>query len=192
MKLILSATDFGNPISSQFIKDNLDIPIEDCRVLYFPNEKATEERINSDMYYNRVSAYGFKKHNIYVFNYYEPSGFDNLDIDVIYISGGNTFGTIKRIREANADSLIMNYVKNGVVYIGGSAGAHIASASITHVSKYDTNTHGVTDMSGLGLYNGILLCHYDDSRKEHFDELKANSQFNVIALKNGESILVND
>ena len=192
MKLILSATDFGNPISAQFIKDNLDIPIEDCRVLYFPNEKATEERINSDMYYNRVSAFGFQKQNIYVFNYYDPSGFDNLDIDVIYISGGNTFGTIKRIREAHADSLIMNYVKNGVVYIGGSAGAHIASASITHVSKYDTNTHGVTDMSGLGLYNGILLCHYDDSRKEHFDELKANSQFNVIALKNGESILVND
>ena len=192
MKLILSATDFGNPISAQFIKDNLGKPMESCRVLYFPNEKATEERINSDMYYNRVSAFGFQKQNIYVFNYYEPSGFDNLDIDVIYISGGNTFGTIKRIREANADSLIMNYVKNGVVYIGGSAGAHIASASITHVSKYDTNTHGVTDMSGLGLYNGILLCHYDDSRKEHFDELKANSQFNVIALKNGESILVND
>ena len=192
MKLILSATDFGNPISAQFIKDNLGKPIESCRVLYFPNEKATEERILSDMYYNRVSAYGFKKQNIYVFNYYAPFGFDNLNIDVIYISGGNTFGTIKRIREANADTLIKNYVKNGVIYVGGSAGAHIASASLTHVSKYDTNTHGVTDMSGLGLYNGILLCHYNDDREEHFNELRANSSYNVVALKNGESILINE
>ncbi len=192
MKLILSSTDFGNPISAQFIKDNLGKPMESCRVLYFPNEKATEERIKSDMYYNRVSAFGFQKQNIYVFNYYAPSGFDNLDIDVIYISGGNTFGTIKRIRETNADTLIKSYVKKGVIYIGGSAGAHIASTSLTHVSRYDTNTHGVTDMSGLGLYNGILLCHYNDDRKEHFNELKENSPFDVVALKNGESILVND
>lgn len=192
MKLILSATDFGNPISSQFIKDNLDIPIEDCRVLYFPNEKATEERINSDMYYNRVSAYGFKKQNIYVFNYYAPFGFDKLDIDIIYISGGNTFGTIKRIRETNADTLIKSYVKKGVIYIGGSAGAHIASESLAHVSRYDTNTHDVTDMNGLGLFNGILLCHYNDDRKEHFNELKENSPFDVVALRDGESILIND
>lgn len=192
MKLILSATDFGNPISAQFIKDNLGKPIEDCRVLYFPNEKATEQKINSDLYYDRLCAFGFQRQNITVFNYFSPIGYDRLDIDAIYISGGNTFGTIKRIREANADSLIVNYINKGIVYIGGSAGAHIASANLSHVSKYDTNTYGVTDMNGLGLYNGILICHYDDIRKEHFDKLKASSQFNVIALRNGESILVND
>lgn len=192
MKLILSSSDFGNPISVQFIKDNLGKPIGDCKVLYFPNEKATEDRIKSDMYYNRVSAFGFQKQNIYVFNYYAPLGFDNLDIDVIYISGGNTFGTIKRIREANADKLIIDYVNKGAVYIGGSAGAHIASADISHVSRYDTNTHGVTDMSGFGLFKGILICHYNDDRKAHLDELIADGSFNVVALKDGESILVND
>ncbi|MBQ8392860.1 MAG: Type 1 glutamine amidotransferase-like domain-containing protein [Clostridia bacterium] len=192
MKLILSSSDFGNPVSAQFIKDNLGKSIEDCRVLYFPNEKATEQKINSDLYYDRLCAFGFQKKNITVFNYFDPVGYDKLDIDAIYISGGNTFGTIKRIREANADSLIVNYVNNGVVYIGGSAGAHISSASLSHVSKYDTNTHGVTDMNGLGLYNGILICHYDDCRKEHFVELKKKGQLNVVALRNGESILVNN
>ena len=192
MKLILSSSDFGNPISAQFIKDNLDKPIGDCKVLYFPNEKATEERIKSDMYYNRVSAFGFQKQNITVFNYYEPFGYDNLDIDAIYISGGNTFGTIKRIREANADKLIIDYVNKGAVYIGGSAGAHIASADISHVSRYDTNTHGVTDMSGFGLFKGILICHYNDDRAKHFNELKANNSFEVVPLKDGENIVVKD
>ena len=192
MKLILSSTDFGDPISAQFIKDNLGKPIHGCRVLYFPNEKATEERINSNLYHDRLSAFGFQKENITIFNYFAPFGYDKLDIDAIYISGGNTFGTIKRIREANADKLIKNYISKGVIYIGGSAGAHIASANLSHVKKYDTNTFDTTDFSGLGLFNGILICHYNDDRKAHLDELLKDGSFNVVALKNGESILITD
>ncbi|MBQ8567240.1 MAG: Type 1 glutamine amidotransferase-like domain-containing protein [Clostridia bacterium] len=192
MKLILSSSDFGNPISAQFIKDNLGKPMEECRVLYFPNEKATEERINSNMYYDRVSALGFQRQNITVFNYYDPVGYDSLEIDAIYISGGNTYGTIDRIREAKADMLIKKYIKNGAVYIGGSAGAHIACANISHVKRYDTNTFNVKDMRGLELYTGILICHYNKDREAHFLELKETSPFRVTALKDGESILVED
>lgn len=192
MKLILSSSDFGNPISAQFIKDNLGKPMEECRVLYFPNEKATEERINSSKYYDRVSALGFQRQNITVFNYYDPVGYDSLEIDAIYISGGNTYGTIDRIREAKADMLIKKYVKNGAVYIGGSAGAHIACANISHVKRYDTNTFNVKDMRGLELYTGILICHYNKDREAHFLELKETSPFRVTALNDGESILVED
>lgn len=192
MKLILSSSDFGNPISAQFIKDNLGKPMEECRVLYFPNEKATEERINSNKYYDRVSALGFQRQNITVFNYYDPVGYDSLEIDAIYISGGNTYGTIDRIREAKADMLIKKYVKNGAVYIGGSAGAHIACANISHVKRYDTNTFNVKDMRGLELYTGILICHYNKDREAHFLELKETSPFRVTALNDEESILVED
>lgn len=192
MKLILSSSDFGNPISAQFIKDNLGKPMEECRVLYFPNEKATEERINSSKYYDRVSALGFQRQNITVFNYYDPVGYDSLEIDAIYISGGNTYGTIDRIREAKADMLIKKYVKNGAVYIGGSAGAHIACANISHVKRYDTNTFNVKDMRGLELYTGILICHYNKDREAHFLELKETSPFRVTALNDEESILVED
>ena len=190
MKLILSSSDFGNPISAQFIKDNLGKPIEECRVLYFPNEKATEERINSSKYYDRVSALGFQRQNITVFNYYDPVGYDDLEIDAIYISGGNTYGTIDRIREAKADRLIKKYVRNGAVYIGGSAGAHIACANISHVKRYDTNTFNVKDMRGLELYTGILICHYNKDREAHFLELKETSPFRVFALNDEESILI--
>ncbi len=192
MKLILSSSDFGNPVSAQFIKDHLEKPIEACRVLYFPNEKATEERITGNMYYDRLCAFGFQKQNITVFNYFEPAVYDDLDIDAIYISGGNTFGTIDRIREAKADRLIKRYVKKGVTYIGGSAGAHIACANISHVRKYDTNTFNVKDLRGLELYTGILICHFNEERQAHFNELKETSPFRVIALKDDESILVED
>ena len=192
MKLILSSCDFGNPTSAKFISDNLCKPISECKVLYFPNEKVTPEKIKSGKYEARVAAFGFQKKNIYVANYFEPSQSFNLDIDVIYISGGNTFGTMKLIRDSGFDKAIIDYVHRGVIYIGGSAGAHIATADIAHVAKYDKDTFGLTDFSGLGLFDGIFVCHYTDDRKENFQNLISSSPYAVRALTDMDSIIVKD
>ena len=192
MKLILSSCDFGDPTSAKFITDNLCKPISECKVLYFPNEKVTPEKIKNGKYETRVSAFGFQRKNIYVANYFDPAPFYNLDIDVIYISGGNAFGTMKLIRDAGFDNVIVDYVQSDVVYIGGSAGAHIATADISHVARYDKDTFGLTDFSGLGLYNGILICHYNDDRKQHYEDLCALGEHTVIPLKDNQSIVVKD
>ena len=190
MKLILSSCNFNNDDSKNIIIENLFKPISECKVLYFPNEKVTVEKIKSGKYEERVSAFGFQKNNIYVANYFEPTLFLNLDIDVIYISGGNTFGTMKLIRDSGFDKAIVNYVENGVIYVGGSAGAHIVTADISHVEKYDKDTFGLTDFSGLGLYDGILICHYNEERKADFDFLKSSREYSVIALKDNQSIII--
>ena len=161
-------------------------------MLYFPNEKATPEKIKSGKYENRLAAFGFSKKNILVANYFEPARFFEVNVDVVYISGGNTFGTMKLIREAGFDRLITDLVHNGAVYIGGSAGAHIASADITHVAKYDKDTFGLTDLAGLGLYGGLLICHYGNDRAADLEELKACTAFPVIALADGESVIIKE
>ena len=46
-KIILSSCDFRNGESAKCIYDNLPHLIGQCKVLYFPNEKATEEAIKS-------------------------------------------------------------------------------------------------------------------------------------------------
>lgn len=190
MKLILSSCDFRNKFSAKSIYDNLNMPINECRVLYFPNEKSTEELILSGMYHSRLEEFGFISKNIFVFNYWCPEKFFDLDIDAVYISGGNTFGTLKRIREANADTAIINYVKDSAVYIGGSAGAHIACSDISHVSEFDTNTFGIDNFRGLGLYDGKLICHYNKERRNVFEQLKKESSCNVTALTNDEYIII--
>ena len=192
MKLILSSCDFGNPTSARFIIDNLCKPISDCKVLYFPNEKVTPEKIKSGKYEARVAAFGFQKKNIYVANYFDPAPFLNLDIDVIYISGGNTFGTMKLIRDARFDQAIVDYVQKGVTYIGGSAGAHIATADISHVAKYDKNTFDLADFSGLGLYNGILICHYTEDRSADLQSLTDSGKYRVLPLADGQSVVIRD
>lgn len=190
-RIILSSCDFRNEKSAKCIYDNLPLPIHECRVLYFPNEKATEKAIMSEKYYSRIAEFGFVRSNIYVFNYFRPIDFDvNTDIDVIYISGGNTFGTLKRIKESNVDKLILRYISKGAMYIGGSAGAHIASRSIEHVAKYDVDTFGLTDFSGLRLFDGILICHYSQSRKNDYDQLLENGEKNVTLLGDGDSLII--
>lgn len=192
MKLILSSCDFRNDKSSKCIIDNLGIPIGQCRVLFFPNEKATEAAIKSNLYYDRLQEFGFARENIYVFNYYKPESFTDLKIDAVYISGGNTFATLDRIIKSGFSDRIVQFVKNGSVYIGGSAGAHIASANIEHVMKYDHNTPNLTDFAGLSLLNGILICHYTESRECDFALLKSDNKYKVYALTDSDSLLVTD
>ncbi|MBQ7338005.1 MAG: Type 1 glutamine amidotransferase-like domain-containing protein [Clostridia bacterium] len=192
MKLILSSCDFGNPKSAAFICDNLCKPLRDCRVLYFPNEKATPEKLKSGKYESRLCAFGFLRKNIHVADYFRSAPDVTPDVDLIYISGGNTFGTLKRIREAGYDRIIQNAVHRGVTYAGGSAGAHIACVDVAHVARYDTDTFGLTDFSGLGFYGGILVCHYTDARREDYEHLRRESPYHVVALADDESIVVRE
>ena len=183
-KIILSSCDFRNSDSAKYIYDNLPCPVDQCKVLYFPNEKATEEAIKSIKFYQRLSEFGFSKENIYVFNYFSPAEFDvNTHIDVIYISGGNTFGTLKRIKESRAEKVILDCLSRGAMYIGGSAGAHIASRSIQHVAKYDVDTYGLKDFSGLCLFDGILICHYSDLREKDYRTLIEAGEQKIIKLR---------
>ena len=191
MKLILSSCDFRNESSRQAIIDNLDKPIDRCRLLFIPNEKATYEGIHSAKYYLSMQEFGFDEDNIRIFDYYNPKRFIGLDIDVIYTSGGNTFATLKRIKDCGFDREIIRYVKSGVIYIGGSAGAHIITQNIEHVAAFDSIPDGMNDFNGLGLLDGILICHYTMERKELYDKLISKNKYKVYTLSDDESLVVN-
>lgn len=190
MRLILSSCDFRNEHSRRAILDNLGMPIEQCRVLYIPNEKATEEAILSEKFYNRLGKFGFRRENITVFNHYAPELFYDLPIDAIYVSGGNTFGTLDRLRKCGFDREIIRYVQNGAVYIGGSAGAHIVTKSICHLLDIEPNTVGMAGFRGLGLFDGILICHYSAAREPLYEKAIAEGIYHVHTLTDDEFIVI--
>ncbi len=189
MKLILSSCDFRNDNARKVIIENINMPVSDCRILFIPNEKATYQSIHSDKYYDRMKEFGFSPEHTYIFDYYHPEAFVDLKIDVLYISGGNTFETLNRLRNCGFVNKIIDYVKQGVIYIGGSAGAHIASINIEHVAGFDSIPDGMTDFTGLGLFDGILICHYTEERKFLFEQLSAKSKYPVYALCDNDSII---
>ena len=190
MKLILSSCDFKNEKSKKFILNNIPKPLNEIKVLFMPDDCASKKEILSNKFFDRLVSYGFKRENITVLNYYDADSFKNLDIDMLYLSGGNTFSVLHRIRKHGFQTAMIDYIKNGVIYVGGSAGAHIVSANLEHVLKYDQNTAKITDFSGLNLFDGILVCHFTNERQAHFEALMAESKYKVVALSNDESLLI--
>ena len=189
MHLILSSCDFGNTHSRECILSNLKKPIHQCRVLFFPNEKATPEMILSEKYYNWMTARGFSRENISIFDYSTPEHFSDLPLDCIHISGGNTFRMLERLRNSHADALITDYVRRGVTYIGGSAGAHLVTKDIRHVLAFEPNPTGIRDFRGLALFEGILFCHFSDARRPFYEQAISAGTKNVHTLTDEESIV---
>ena len=197
MKLILSSSDFINEHSKQVILNNIDKELSDNKVLFIPNEKATREKIKSDKYYDRLYNDGFtKRDNIYIFDETEVDRFKNLNIDLIYVSGGNTFATLDKIRKSSFDKDIINYINNGVIYIGGSCGAHIVTKNIKHLEKLDDNYLNIKDYNALGMFDGIIIPHYNEKgynpelRKQVYNKLINENKYKVYALTNDDSLVI--
>ncbi len=192
MRLILSSCDFSNPSSRQCIMEHLPAKIEQCRVLFIPNEKATSEKIRSGKYHERLRNYGFRHENIYVFDPARANAFIGLAPDVIYVSGGNSFLTLQSLRSCGFDRVLIDYIQNGVTYIGGSAGAHLVTQHIGHVAAYDAVPQDMTDFSGLGLLRGILICHYTSERRPHYEALLAENRYRVYVMTDEESLVIEE
>lgn len=192
MHLILSSCDFSNAASRRIILENLPKPIEQCRVLFIPNEKATSEKIRSGKYHKWMEDRGFSRENISVFDPAVADKFSGLDLDVIYVSGGNTFQILQKLRTCGFDREITRYVKSGVTYIGGSAGAHLVTRNLAHVALYDPVPTGMADFSALGLFDGILVCHYASERRAQYDALRAEGKYKVYILSDEDSIVINE
>lgn len=189
MKLILSSCDFKNAQSRQVILENLPKPLAECRLLFIPNEKSTSERLKSGIYSLRMRKHGFSGSNTLIFDPECADRFRGLNIDLLYVSGGNTFETLDRLRKCRFDQEITRYVRSDVTYIGGSAGAHIVTESISHLTRYDPVPAGMTDFCGLGLYPGILMCHFTEARRSHFLDLCQSGKWPVCPLGENDSIV---
>ncbi len=153
-------------------------------MLYLPNEKATAERIASGIYTARVASFGFSAEAVTVFDDTVPERFLGLQPDVIYVSGGNTLLMLEKLRRAGFLEPLRNYVKNGALWIGGSAGAHLCSPDIAHVRAFDGYDTGVTVFDALGLWRGKLVCHMSGERAAVLETLQkqANGAYPVYAL----------
>ena len=190
MKLILSSCDFLNENSKKCILDNIAKPLDKNKVLFIPNEKFQVD--NLDKYYKRLEYDGFKKENIFIFNEYEVDKFEYLDIDLIYIGGGNTFYTLDKLKKTNFDKCIIEYLNKGVIYIGGSCGAHIVSSNIEHVLNFDLNSVNLEDFTGLNLFNGIIIPHFDNSREIVYQDLIKENRYKVYTLTDNATIIAID
>jgi len=188
MKLILTSKAFSNKeINFKIKKELSNLDLTKAKVLYLPT--AVDENIyNTDKYFYEMVEFGLLEENIIKFDYINADNYKNLDIDLIYVSGGNTFLLLDRIKKCGFDFELKKYVENGVIYIGRSAGSHLVTKNVRHVLNFDESGEYTGDYEGLGIWNGILICHYSGDREIVYKEEKVKN--NIVETLTDDEMLV--
>lgn len=118
-------------------------------------------------------------------------------IPYLYISGGNTFYLLQELKRKNLLPLIREQINQGMVYIGESVGAIIASSDISYSQIMDDKhlAPDLTDDAALGLVDCSVLPHWGEFPFEETAKQTADvydGQFKLLKLTNQQAVLVRD
>jgi len=118
-------------------------------------------------------------------------------VDIIYFCGGNTFYLLEKIQQSGCAKTICDFVKNGKIYIGTSAGSIVAGPDIYPTYRLD-NAKKAPDLKGykgLGLVDFVIFPHWGN---KFFKDLYLNRRLEhayttgnkIILLTNRQYVLV--
>jgi dipeptidase E len=111
------------------------------------------------------------------------------DKNVIHIEGGSTFYLLNAMKENGFDKLLLEFIQEGKVYIGTSAGAAIMGITIKSSSGVSENPTKEM-LKGLGLVPFVIQAHYTDEKKEEYKEKTKDLEYPVKFLRDGQGFLV--
>ena len=117
--------------------------------------------------------------------------------ECICISGGNTFYLLQELKKKNLIGLLYERIKEGLFYIGESAGAIIMSENIEYSQMMDDKSIAseLDDYTGVNVFNHYVLPHIGEYPfEESTQKILENYQdkISLVAINNSEAILVND
>ena len=195
MKLLLTSSGFDNPnISKRFI-ELCNTPIEKIKIFFIPLASRTDEELRYvEESKEELYDLGIKKENLIISDFKkDDQKFE--DVNVIYVCGGNTYYLLDELKKSGFDKKLIDLTKKDVVYVGVSAGSILAGPDIEIVGfgvEGDENDVGLKDLSSLNLVNFTIFPHYKDKLKNEVEDFRKRVNYNVIALRDGEAVLVVD
>lgn len=135
---------------------------------------------------------GFNEKNIYVYTVGEVYEFD---FDYIYCSEGNTFELLAHMKENGLIALAQKqFLKGNCTYIGASAGAMIAGKDVKFALEFDKNSVGLTDLSGLALFDGTIIPHFTKAQLKRFlaltDDEEMHKYDKIYSVANGRALVL--
>lgn len=117
-----------------------------------------------------------------------------LPADVIYVTGGNTFYLLDWVKKSGFNKVAKDFINNGVVYIGASAGSYIACPTIEQSTwkHQDTNKVRLKDLSALNLIPFLITAHFEEKYRTTVEKGAKTTKYPVVALSDTQAILVKD
>lgn len=108
----------------------------------------------------------------------------------VYIGGGNTFKLLYLFTKNGFNEVLKNYIKDGGIVYGGSAGAIILGYDLS-TCWGEINKTCLKNLKGLNLINGYSIwCHYRTEHDQKILEI-SKKQKGIIALSDKNGIQIN-
>ena len=120
------------------------------------------------------------------------------DYSFLFIGGGNTFRLLSEIKRVHMFEPIREYLRNGGVAFGGSAGAIIFGEDLEACALDDDNEVGLTDTRGFDVMKSVsFLCHFTNRVPEHDQRsekylLEISYHRRIYALPEEDTLFLNE
>ena len=196
MKLLLTSGGVSRKVIGSALVSLVDKPASEVKV-GFVATAANVESGNHDWLirqFMELWRYGFSWIDIV-----DPSaaGVDwrtrLAEVDVVYVSGGNTFHLLDQVRKTGFDVWLKENLGNKV-YVGGSASTILMAPSINvaGLEPGDENLPGLTDLTGLSYVPFEIEPHCNAARFKVVEEYRKTRPNSVYAIDDSTAIQVVD
>ena len=146
---------------------------------------------------NKLVEMGFKVKDVDIEGKTEEQvKIELTDIDVLFVSGGNTFYLLEKAKASGFDKLAKELINKGIIYIGSSAGSVLVCPTIAYVDGLDDpkNAPLLKSYDGLNEVNFLVMPHYgDDEYKEIYKKILGKWKkkgYELKLLSNNEAVIV--
>jgi len=196
MKLLLTSSGLSKRAIGEALQQMVGKPASDCTVGFIPTA-ANVEPYPKDWViaqFDQLQRYGFYSIDIVDIS---ADGVDwkarLKDVDVLWLTGGNTFHLLNQARKTGFDTWLKQHGK-GKVYVGASASTILLTPTIAIAAEPggDENFCGITDFTGLHYVDFEVEPHCDAARFETMAEYAARTPNALYALDDLSAIRVVD
>ena len=164
-KLILSSAGFENQAIRNTFLEFVGKNPQEINVLFIPtaaNSPAAIAVLPGCM--NDLLNIGTLVENITIFDLHRAMTFDELSaFDAVYFTGGSPQYLLERINDTGFRKPLCEFVENGGVYVGVSAGSIVEAGNLPNNLGYLKATLNVHSESGtaLGVFDNVLVTQID-------------------------------
>ena len=98
-----------------------------------------------------------------------------MGADIVLVAGGDTFYLMEKLIESGADKVIKDFINNGGVYIGSSAGSIVCCPTIEGAEEFDNPglAPSLKNFNGMNVFNEVIIPH--THKEKYFERVRRAS-----------------
>lgn len=194
MKLLLTSTGLGkNPEIGREFLDMVGKKPEKIKIFLVTVQEKADDAKWLKRYLGLFKKIGVAADNVSIFSFSRNVKKEDLkSIDVVFVCGGNSFVYLDKIRKTGLDKKIKEFVKNGGVYFGVSAGSYVACPTIEMAlwKHQDRNIINLKNLNALKLFPFLLSVHFKNKNESIIKNAAKKTKYPVIVLNDKQAVLV--